>query len=123
MRGRPREGSQEFRYPREPWHPPASVAAGALPRGARCRLVAEPWPPAKFFILIRAGRVDDLGALLLEGADPLVDGRRASAARPFGSACDVKQVVQLRVGELDEQIGEEFAAGFADMRMVERAGL
>ena len=70
-----------------------------------------------------ACRVDDLIALLLEGTHPLLDCRRLSPARALGKARNFEQVVKLRVGELDQQVSKKFAPGFADVRMVERAGV
>src|SRR5580765_5342738 len=71
----------------------------------------------------RTGVVHDLIAPILEGADPLIERPRTSGARPLGEARDSKQVAQLGVRQLDEQIGEELAASFADARMVERPRL
>jgi hypothetical protein len=51
--------------------------------------------------------------------NPVVSRRAGIAARETGH---IKQIVQLCVGKLDEQIREERPSGFADDRIIKRAG-
>src|SRR5258707_1232532 len=46
----------------------------------------------------------------------------ARLAAPQLNPRDLEEVVQLAVGQLRHQSGEEGAAGFADFRMIQRAG-
>src|SRR3984893_4045127 len=71
--------------------------------------------------------VDDLVTLPLEGGYPFVDRRGAKAGMmrittPTLHAGDLEEVVQLLVGQLDQQAGEKLSAGFADRRVTQRAG-
>src|SRR5688572_8172823 len=74
-----------------------------------------------------AAAIDDLGALLLEGVHPFLDGGEARArlariARAQRHAGDVEQVVDLLVGELRQQAGQEGTPLFADRRVIQRTG-
>src|SRR3989442_1601319 len=75
--------------------------------------------------LRRTAPVHHFVPLALEGVNPLVDGQpvfRAGARGSGWEARHVEQIVKLRVGELDEQIGQKLAAALADRWIIEGSG-
>ena len=70
--------------------------------------------------------VDDLAALPLESGHPFIDRRwpqpgMIRIATPTLNAGDLEEVVQLLVGQLNDQIGEKLSAGFANHWITQRA--
>src|SRR3954468_4609906 len=72
-----------------------------------------------------AGETGDLAALCLEGRHPLIDGggRAIRVGAAVLEARDLKQIAELVVAELQQQMGEELAPRFLDLRFLQRAGL
>src|SRR5690606_25426921 len=75
----------------------------------------------------RAAALGNLRPLLLEGGDPFLEGREARLrtariAQPQRDTRSREQVAQLGVGKLIQQVRQELPPGFADRRIVERAG-
>src|SRR5438045_3536932 len=69
-----------------------------------------------------ASVVDYLVSLLLERGHPLLDTRARfrshSLPRSKRKTRDVEQIVQLRIGQLHEEVRQKFSALLADCRVV-----
>src|SRR5258707_15852563 len=81
-------------------------------------------PSVRFAPLVAVSG-DDRVALLPECRGPFVRGRwRFGGARLTAAAFDtgdLEQIVQLLVGQLDEEVGKKSASRFADDRVVKSA--
>src|SRR5438552_1820980 len=103
-----------------PEHPPIATDPSRASRTstARSRIIAGN-------LSLRASLVHDLVPLLLEHLDPVVDRDPPLALRRLDlliEALDAggrEHVADLRVGELDEEVGQELPALFADPRIDE----